>query len=184
MAATVGELPATDDWAFEPKWGGLRTLLVNEPGLVTLSDAHGNDVTAAFPDVRRVGRALGSAEVILDGVITTAAGADSVQRRLAAKSDSTIRKIAKDQPAVFVAFDLLWHEGHSCCDEPWTDRRARLDDLELNGDNWRAPNAHVGDGAELADAGRAQGVEALVAKRVASSYDPGSVSADWLVVTL
>ena len=184
MAATVGELPATDDWAFEPKWDGLRTLLVNEPGLVTLSDAHGNDVTAAFPDVRRVGRALGSAEVILDGVITTAAGADSVQRRLAAKSDSTIRKIAKDQPAVFVAFDLLWHEGHSCCDEPWTDRRARLDDLELNGDNWRAPNAHVGDGAELADAGRAQGVEALVAKRVASSYDPGSVSADWLVVTL
>jgi len=184
MTATDGDLPATDDWAFEPRWSGLRALLVNEPGLVTLSDPSGKDVTAAFPDVRRVGRALGSAEVILDGVITTAAGAESVQRRLAAKSDSTVRKIAKDQPAVFVAFDLLWRDGHSCWHEPWTDRRARLDELELNGDHWRAPNAHVGDGAELAEAGRAQGVDALIAKRVASTYEPGSTSADWVTVAL
>ena len=56
--------------------------------------------------------------------------------------------------------------------------------FELNGDHWRAPNAHVGDGAELAEAGRAQGVDALIAKRVVSSYTPGSTSADWITVAL
>ena len=184
MVATAGELPTTDGWAFELEWSGVRTLLVNEPGLVTLSDAGGNDVTAAFPDVRRIGRALGSHEVILDGVITTPTGGESVRRRLAAKSDSTVRKIAKDQPAVFVAFDVVWQDGHPCWDEPWTDRRARLEKLQLSGDHWRVPTAHVGDGADLADAGRAQGVDALVAKRVTSTYEPGSTSADWIAVAL
>ena len=184
MRATSGTLPKTKGWAFEMKWSGLRTLLVNEPGLVTLTDEHAADVTAAFPDVRRIGRALGAQEVILDGVITTAAGAESVTRRLAAKSDSTVRKIAKDQPAVFVAFDVLWQDGHECCDVPWTERRDRLEALELDGDHWRVPNAHVGDGAELADAGRAQDVEALIAKRTKSRYDPGTESPDWLEIAL
>ena len=122
--------------------------------------------------------------MILDGVTTAASEAESVQRRLAAKSDSTVRKIARDQPAVFVAFDLLWHDGHGCCDEPWTDRRDRLEALDLDGDHWRVPRAHVGDGADLADAGRAQGVEALIAKRTKSRYEPGAESADWLEVAL
>ena len=184
MRATPGKLPRAKGWAFELKWSGLRTLLVNEPGLVTLSDPDGNDVTAAFPDVRRIGRAIGSEEVILDGVITTASGAESVQRRLSAKSDSTIRKIARDQPAVFVAFDLIWHEGHPCGDQPWTDRRARLEALELHDDHWRVPSAHIGDGADLADAARAQGVGALIAKRTDSRYEAGADSADWLEVAL
>src|SRR5205823_8496580 len=48
VRATSGKLPKAKGWAFEMKWRGLRTLLVNEPGLVTLSDADGTDVTAAF----------------------------------------------------------------------------------------------------------------------------------------
>ena len=184
MRPTVGTLPKTKGWAFEMKWSGLRVLLTNEPGLTTISDADGNDVSAAFPDVRRVGRALGAEEVVLDGVITTAMGGESVARRLKAKSDSTVRKIAKDQPAVFVAFDVLWQNGHPICDVKWTDRRERLEALGLNGDNWRVPNAHVGDGAELADAGRAQGVGALIAKRTSSRYEPDVDSPDWLEVPL
>lgn len=184
MRASEGPLPKSKGWAFEMAWCGLRTLLVNEPGLVTMTDAQARDVTAAFPDVRRIGRALGAEEVILDGVVTTASGGDSVRRRLAAKSDSTVRKIAKDQPAVFVAFDLLWQNGHECCDEPWTDRRDRLEGLELDGDHWRVPTAHVGDGADLADAGRAQGVGALIAKRTTARYEPGVTSPNWVEVAL
>lgn len=184
MRAAKGVLPKTKGWAFELKWSGVRALLVNEPGLVTITDASGTDVSRAFPDVRRIGRALGAEEVILEGVIMCDAGRESLDRRLAAKSDSTIRRIARDQPAVFVVFDLIWHEGHECWDEPWRDRRERLEGLDLQGDNWQVPAAHVGDGAELVEAARRAGVDALVAKRTRSRYTPGAESDDWREVDL
>jgi bifunctional non-homologous end joining protein LigD len=184
MRSTKGPLPKTKGWAFETRWSGVRVLLVNEPGLVTLQAYDGRDVSTAFPEIRRIGRTLGAEEVILDGVITAEAGRDSLDRRLAAKSDSTIRRIARDQPAVFVAFDFLWHEGHGCGDESWAVRRERLEALNLDGDNWQVPTAHVGDGRALVDAARAAGVEALMAKRTRSQYRPGVESDDWLEISV
>src|SRR3954452_11646207 len=105
MTATPGELPTSKDWAFEVEWKGCRSVLVNEPGLTLLTDGSGAEITAGFPEIRRIGRALGAAEVVLDGVIT-AADPDSIRRRLAAKSDSTVRRLARDHPASYVVFDL------------------------------------------------------------------------------
>jgi bifunctional non-homologous end joining protein LigD len=184
MRATSGAAPTTNGWAFELKYSGLRALLVNEPGLVTLSGEDGADITRGFPEVRRIGRALGAEEVILDGVLLCDAGPESFERRLAAKSDSTVRRIARDQPAVFAAFDLIWHDGHACWQEPWQRRRERLDGLHLDGDHWRAPPAHIGDGADLMAAARAAGVEALVAKRTDARYEAGTTSDDWRIVSV
>ena len=184
MHARAGAVPKTKGWAFELKWSGVRALIVNEPGLTVITDEHAHDISRAFPDVRRIGRALGAEEVILDGVIMCAAGADSLDRRLAAKSDSTIRRIARDQPAVYVAFDLIWLNGRAAWDESWTDRRARLEALGLNDDHWQAPAAHIGDGAELVDAARAQGADGLIAKRASARYKPGVESADWRLIDL
>jgi bifunctional non-homologous end joining protein LigD len=184
MRATSGALPKTKGWAFELAWSGVRVLLANEPGLVTITDAEGADVASAFPEVRRIGRALGAEDVILDGVITAAAGPDALAKRLAAKSDSTVRRLSRDQPAVFVAFDLIWNDGHQCWDDAWSARRDRLEALALAGDHWQVPTAHVGDGAALADAARGSGVHALVAKKVGSTYRPGGESDDWVEVGL
>ncbi len=118
MRATPGSLPTSEGWAFELEYTGVRALLVNEPGLVTISDAAGADITRGFPEVRRIGRVLGAEEVVLDGVLLCDAGRDALERRLAAKSDSTVRRIARDQPAVFAAFDLIWNDGHECWQEP------------------------------------------------------------------
>jgi bifunctional non-homologous end joining protein LigD len=184
MHATTGTLPKTKGWAFELKWSGMRAMVINEPGLTTISDDDGEDVSRAFPEIRRIGRAIGADEVILDGVIMCDAGGDAVQRRLEAKSDSTIRRLARDQPALFVAFDLVWQDGRARWDEPWTERRERLDALELRDDHWQVPAAHIGDGAELVEAARARGIDALVAKRTRSPYTPGKTSDDWRDVAL
>ena len=162
----------------------MRVLVVNEPGLTTINDAEGTDVSRAFPEIRRIGRALGAEEVILDGVIMCDAGSESLHRRLAAKSDSTIRRIARDQPALFVAFDLIWQEGRERWSEPWTARRERLEGLDLKGDHWQVPAAHVGDGSEFIDAARKAGVDGVVAKKTRSIYTTGTESADWRQVAL
>jgi bifunctional non-homologous end joining protein LigD len=179
MFATKGRLPATKGWAFEVEWTGCRALLINEPGLTLMNDAGGADISAGFPEVRRIGRALGATEVVLDGVIT-AGDPTSIDRRLAAKSDSTVRRLARDHPASYIVFDLLWCDGQSLVDEPWTARRERLDALKLAGDAWSVPTAHVGDGAAMLEAARAQGVDALIAKRASSRYEPGHRSKDWI----
>jgi bifunctional non-homologous end joining protein LigD len=184
MRAMTGALPKTKGWAFELKWSGVRALVINEPGLTTITGKDGTDISRAFPEIRRIGRALGAEEVILDGVIMCDAGGEALDRRMAAKSDSTIRRIARDQPALFVAFDLIWQAGRECWHEQWTARRERLEGLELEGENWQVPAAHIGDGAELVEAARARGVDALVAKRTRSKYASGKPSDDWREVDL
>ncbi|HEY2813127.1 MAG TPA: DNA polymerase ligase N-terminal domain-containing protein [Acidimicrobiales bacterium] len=183
MTATPGALPRGKDWAFEVEWSGTRALTVNEPGLTIISDGLAREVSSAFPDVRRIGRALGATEVVLDGVIT-AVDEGSIARRLAAKSDSTVRRLARDHPATYVIFDVLWYDGRALDEEPWHTRRDLLDGLGLADDAWSAPAAHVGDGAAMSEAARGQGVKALIAKRTTSRYRSGSQSKDWIRVVL
>ena len=58
----------------------------------------------------------------------------------------------------------------------------RLAALELSGPAWQAPAHHVGNGAALLEASKAQGLEGLVAKRRDCPYVPGRRSAGWVKV--
>ena len=128
-------------------------------------------MTPQFPEVRTVGRALGATEVALDGVITAAgAGRPRLERRLAAGSDSTRRRLARDEPVSFVAFDLLWQDGHPTTAEPWL-RRRRPEDLALEGPAWTTPSAITGDVPAVLAAAAGAGVEKL-AKRTGRGVRP------------
>jgi bifunctional non-homologous end joining protein LigD len=170
-------------WAIETYWPGLRCVLVSSDGVVDLLAQGRDPVTAQFPEVRTVGRALGAIEVALDGVVTAGtAGSGRLDRRLAAGSDSTRRRLARDEPVSFVAFDLLWQDGHPTTGEPWHERRRRLEDLALEGPAWTTPSALTHDvPAVLAAAARA-GVDRLVAKRTGARYDPEADPAPWRLV--
>ena len=63
------------------------------------------------------------------------------------------RRLGRDQPVAFVAFDLLWLDGHALTDRPWRERRERLDELALEGPSWTTPSAYEGDPAPLLEAG-------------------------------
>src|ERR687892_193658 len=78
-------------------------------GVVDLVTVGGERIDDHFPEVRPIGRALGATEVVLDGVLAAPDGGDAyLRRRLEARSDSSRRRLARDQPVAFVAFDLLW----------------------------------------------------------------------------
>ena len=63
MRASRGALPKTKGWAFELKWSGVRALVVNEPGLTTITDEHGRTtlwrVTPGMENVRSAWEAGG-----------------------------------------------------------------------------------------------------------------------------
>ena len=62
------------------------------------------------------------------------------------------------------------------------ERRQRLEELKLSGANWQTPAYHVGDGAALLAAAKAQSLPGVVAKRVDSVYAAGRRTKDWILV--
>ncbi|MDJ0770379.1 MAG: DNA polymerase ligase N-terminal domain-containing protein [Ilumatobacter sp.] len=185
MRATEGAPPDGDEWAFEPRWHGIRATVTNDTGRVLIVDGSGDDVSVRFPEVRRIARAIGHLEVILDGVIVPVGVVSGrvlhdrrgLGRRLRITSDSGARNASRAAPVVFMAFDLLWVEGRPITGQPWELRRRRLDDLRLDGPGWRtSPVMSLGAALEQ-DHG-------VVAKLRSSPYHidaAGSVtSPDWI----
>ena len=197
MRASDGELP--DDatgWAFEVELRGLRVIVTDDTGRVLVHDANGDDVSMRFPEVRRIGRALGHRELILDGVIVPLDADGELRhdraglaRRMRIGSDSGARGAARTAPVVVVAFDLLWSEGRPTTGQPWEVRRRQLDDLRLDGPGWRTSELldveaawsilDDAGGASGGDGGRG-GPRSVVAKRRSSPYVVGATSGDWI----
>jgi len=190
LLATPGPLPKKDaDFGFEIAWGGRRVLLYGEGGRIRLEDADGMDMTERYPELARLGRALGSHEVVLDGELVALGRDDQPQPgqapdRAELESESARRRAARDHPVAVMLFDLLYLDGHSTLGLAYTERRARLEKLSLSGPNWQTPAYHQGDGKALLDAARAQGLPGIVAKRLDSTYKPGVRSKDWIAVAV
>ncbi len=190
MMARLDELPLDQDrWSFEIKWDGVRAIAYTQPGRLRLESRNLNDITAAYPEVRGLLDNLGMHEAVLDGEIVTFDDSDPprpsferLQRRMHVTSPSAVRRLASSHPVVYAIFDLLYLDGNSLMDLPYHERRARLEELELNGSAWRVPAARAGDGDALLDATRRQGLEGIVAKRLDASYEPGRRSGAWLKI--
>jgi bifunctional non-homologous end joining protein LigD len=184
MQASTGPLPEDDGWIYEPRWHGIRATVTDDTGRVVILDTAGDNVSTKFPEIRRISRAIGHLEVILDGVIVPVDEDGAVRhdraglaRRLRIGSDSGARNAGRTAPVVFMAFDVLWVEGHAITAQPWELRRRLLDDLRLDGPGWRtSPTVSLEESFEL-DSG-------VVAKRRDSPYRIGiessAPSLDWI----
>jgi bifunctional non-homologous end joining protein LigD len=188
MLARPGSLPRGDaDWAYEIKWDGVRALVYSEPGRIRFESRNGNDITGGYPELRPLNRALSSHSAILDGEIVAFddQGRPSfgrLQQRMHVRGESAVRRLAKDVPVAFIAFDLLWLDGHPLFDLSYTDRRELLQDLALDGAAWRTPDHVIGDGASVLAASLENGLEGVVAKKLDSRYEPGRRSECWLKI--
>jgi bifunctional non-homologous end joining protein LigD len=187
MLARAGDLPPDEGWAFEIKWDGVRAVAYAEGGrLLKLESRNRNNITPRYPELRELGRALGTHEAILDGeVVSFDNGVPSfqkLQKRMHLTSEGQVRRLSQSEPVVYIIFDLLWLDGHSLLELPYADRRKLLAKLELTGPAWQAPAHHVGDGEAMLAASRAQGLEGIVAKRLDGPYAPGKRSTGWVKV--
>jgi bifunctional non-homologous end joining protein LigD len=188
MLARTGPLPADEaGWAFEIKWDGVRAIGFAEGGRLRLANRTGRDITSRYPELRELGRALAGREAVLDGEVV-AFGEDGrpsfqkLQRRMHLTSEHAVRRLAAEDPVAYVVFDLLWLDGRSLLALGYGQRRERLLALGLQGPTWQVPAHHLGDGAALLEASRAQGLEGIIAKRVDAPYTPGRRSPVWVKV--
>jgi bifunctional non-homologous end joining protein LigD len=81
-----------------------------------------------------------------------------------------------------MVFDLLERDGESLRDLTYDERREALEEAGLEGDLVQVPPAHGGSLEDAVALSRQHKLEGVVAKRRASTYDPGGRSTDWLKI--
>ncbi|WP_323376202.1 ATP-dependent DNA ligase [Streptomyces sp. RB17] len=191
MLATPGALPpATQDprWAYETKQDGQRVMVyLPGDGSVLLRARSGEDITAAYPELRPLGGALGTTPAVLDGEVLALdeqgrADFQLLQSRMGlAHAPARAARRAAQVPVHLVLFDVPYCE-ESLLRLPYVRRRARLTELGLAGPYWSTPGAVTGHGAEALAATREHGLEGLVCKRLDSVYEPGVRSRAWIKI--
>lgn len=186
MLATLGELPDDlDRWGLELKWDGVRALAYVDNGEVRVCGRRGTPVTSNYPELGALADLMAGHDAIFDGeIVAFADGHPSfgrLQRRMhvAHPSPQLIRTV----PIRYVVFDLLYLDGASLLDLPYSERRALLQDLDLAAGPIEVPpylNAEDRDQVmELLAYTQEENLEGLVAKRLDSRYTPGKRVGFW-----
>src|SRR5688572_29212311 len=174
-AELVRDLPAGDEWQYEPKWDGFRGLLENGSGELKLWSRNARPLLRYFPELEPLGKLLpprsaldGEIVIERDGVLDF----DSMQTRLH-PAESRVRKLSAEIPARFIAFDVLVWKGEEVWPLPLAKRRAKLvrsaKKFELS--------PATGDLAQALDwleRFESIGLDGVIAKRVDLPYLPGS----------
>jgi len=188
MLARSGPLPPREEqFGFEVKWDGIRTVLFSDHGHLELRGRNWSDFTPRYPEVRELARSLGARRIVLDGEVVAfddrgRPSFERLQSRMHLASDSAVRRRMRDIPATYVIFDLLYLDGHTTTGLTYEKRRELLESLELEGAAWRTPSYHRGEGKALLAATRELGIEGIVAKKLDCPYQPGIRASHWIKV--
>jgi bifunctional non-homologous end joining protein LigD len=166
------EEASDDTHLYEVKYDGFRAVAALSGGQLTLWSRNGNDLSERFPGVAQALRQLRVPEAVLDGEIVAmdAKGRSSFQL-LQNQSGGELR---------FVAFDLLWLDGHDLRSRPLEERRELLESVMA----LASPPLQIAEQLKLPldkalSEAQKRGWEGLIAKRKGTPY-VGSRSSSWL----
>ena len=178
-AQTVKELPAGDEWLYEPKLDGYRALVLKDGQRLQVLSRNHKDLTRMYPKVAAAVQRLNARQAVIDGELVALAedGRPSFQA-LQHRTSHPRHRI------VFYAFDVLHLEGQDLMNEPLLKRRARLPKIIGEDATIRLSRDLPGSVADIVRTLRAAGIEGVVAKRKRSTYQPGERSSDWVKLKL
>lgn len=173
MKAAIGNLPAESEdhlWAYEIKWDGYRTIAYVDGGRVRLQSTKGLDATATYPELGGLASSVNAGSAILDGELVV----------LDPQGRPSFEMLQRHETEVaYYVFDVLQIEGTDTIGLPYEQRRELLAQLVEPGSHWMVPAHRVGDGAALLAATAERGLEGVMAKRLGSTYVPGTRSNNW-----
>ncbi len=188
MLCTLGALPGSDaGWAYEFKWDGERAVARIEGGRIHLMTRSGKDITGTYPELSALAELVGSRPMILDGEVVAYDGARPsfglLQRRMGVSDRTRARRLAQEVPITYLVFDVMHLDGRSTIGLSYDERRDLVEGLQLKGPSWQTPPSFADTaGADVLAVSRDHGLEGVVAKRRASTYQPGRRSPDWIKV--
>lgn len=174
--------PEGPEWSYEIKWDGYRISVHIEPSGVRILTRNGHDWTTRFPEIEKGAKALGVASAIIDG--------EAVMYDEQGRSDFNLLQASlggragkKTSPAQFMAFDLMYLDGHDLTKTELRVRRHLLEEL-ISGQSESAirfSESFEATGEQLFRASCDHGLEGIIAKNIDSIYRSGRLG-DWLKI--
>lgn len=134
MLAKAAATVPTGDYLYEPKWDGFRCIVVRDGADVQLHSRGSKPLTRYFPEVVRAALRDLPDQSAYDGEIVVRSGADGAERldweglsQRIHPAESRVKLLSEQTPAEVIFFDALVVDGTSLLDEPFVQRRARLE---------------------------------------------------------
>ena len=163
MLLRPGAVLEGENWAFELKWDGFRAIVSTEDDLRVRS-RRGWNMTEHVSELEALPRGL-----VLDGELVALNDQGGPHwPRLCERVLHGNRSIA----VTFVAFDVLRVDGRAVMCNPWSERRALLEELGVERPCVRLADV-FDDGHALYNAVCEHGLEGIVAEKRSGLYRPG-----------
>jgi ATP-dependent DNA ligase len=129
LAKLAAEIPEGDQWIYEPKWDGFRTLVFKSGDDVYLQSRDLKPLARYFPELVVQLRANLPARCVLDGEIVIAHDGrldfDAMLLRIHPAA-SRVEMLAAEKPSSYIAWDLLALGDEDLRAVPQAERRERL----------------------------------------------------------
>ncbi len=182
MLAVSAEPFDSEEYIFEVKWDGFRCL--SFLGDTTVLQSRNNlDLSHKFPELSNLHRQIEGQPVILDGeIVIMDNGVPSfyeLQKRGWSGEKSAIQRAAREKPATYVVFDILFVGDEKILNLPLLKRKEILKSIITPDDRLYISEGIPEDGTEFFRACVERDLEGIVAKKADSTYVPGKRTPYW-----
>jgi bifunctional non-homologous end joining protein LigD len=188
MLASLATAPFSDEqWLFEPKLDGFRTLAFMDGGKVRLRSRRGLDVTDHYAALAENLQSQPVSQAILDGEIIALDSKgrlcfQCLQGYLKSIGRLKADQVEKPSAIIYYVFDILYLDGYDLTRVPLKLRKELLDGV-LGSSKYVRPVEHfAADGETVYRAAVENGLEGVMAKQLDSLYEAGKRSASWLKI--
>lgn len=172
-----------ENYLYELKFDGVRCLLYLNEHMCELRNKRNLKLNSKFPELCELYKQV-KKPCVLDGelYIFTNGAPDffQVQRRTLSTNPFKIQLHAKDYPASFTAFDILYHKDALLLHEPLIKRKKILSNVIQESPHFTISRYIETQGIALFNMTKEKGLEGIVAKRKDSKYYCGKRTKDWI----
>jgi DNA ligase D-like protein (predicted ligase) len=184
MLAVTGKPFSSRDWIFEPKIDGTRCIAHVGDGVV-LQNRRLTNIAYRYPEIVKA-LANSASGCVLDGEIAVFSDGVPDFSSLSDREHQTrrlrIEYLSRAMPASYVVFDILYSKGENMMDMPLNERKAILKEELQESDGVTLADCFPEKGEDYFKAALKLGIEGVMAKRLASTYQPGVRSPDWVKI--
>ena len=188
VEGNVEDLGEYNEWSAEWKWDGIRAQLIRRDGQLFIWSRGEEIITDKFPELSVALQFIPDGTVLDGELLCFMEGKpmnfNILQKRIGRKNVTA--KILKEAPAVFIAYDILEHQGTDIRNESFHSRREKLEEIVTAKDHESvfrlSPLIRFDDWSMLKNI-REQSfemrAEGIMIKRKDSSYQTGRKKGSW-----
>lgn len=185
MLAVSGKIFSSREWIFEPKIDGTRCIAHISNETVELQNRRLRSIGSRYPEITKALR-KSAGNCILDGEMAVFSNGIPNFSSLAVRDQQVdsirIDYLSKAMPASYIVFDILYKGEESLMNLPLLERKSILKQELQENDYVTIIDYLREDGEAYLKAALQRGLEGVMAKRAASSYQPGIRSRDWIKI--